>query len=108
MAGPFTCYAYGMAQTTTDQSPLAATAYKQAADKMQRITVADDEMIRNAVRLTGRKRQALVNDALASGMGLVLLHAQDSRAARAILDEVQQRLQILHVSALADAVAPKA
>ena len=97
-----------MAQTTTDQSPLAATAHKQAADKMQRITVPDDEMIRNAVRLTGRKRQAIVNDVLAAGMGLVLLHAQDSRAARAILDEIQHRLQILHVSALADAVAPKA
>ena len=44
---------------------------------MQWITVADDEVIRNAVRLTGRKRRAIANDALGAGIGLVLLHAQD-------------------------------
>ncbi len=76
--------------------------------RAQRFTAADDEMIRNAARLTGRKRQAVVNDALAAGIGLVLLHAQDPRAARAILDEIQQRLQVLHVAALAESapVAP--
>ena len=63
--------------TQTTEPELTATAHKRAADKMQRITVADDEVIRNAVRLTGRKRQAIVNDALAAGIGLVLLHAQD-------------------------------
>ena len=75
--------------------PTVTTAPKKdrkAPSKMQRILDDHDEMIRRQVAMTGRRRQAIVNDALDAGLGLVTLWSLDPEAAQAIMTELQRKL----------------
>ena len=96
-----------MANTTAPNST-RTTPPKQpnrVASRVQRIHGDHDQMVETFAQQTGRKRQEIVNDALDAGLGLVLLHQHDPRAARAILDEVQRRLQVFMFAAAAQAAA---
>ena len=78
-----------------------------AARPVQRITKDHDEMVRSLAASTGRTRQAIVNDALDAGLGLVLLDLHDPVEARATLAAIQRRLNhcMTTQAALAAAVA---
>ena len=62
------------------------------ASRVQRILDDHDQMIRTLAANTGRSRQAVVNDALDAGLGLVMLHGLDPEAAREIMTELQRKL----------------
>ena len=55
----------------------------------QRITREHDTLLRQLAEKSGRTRQAIVNDALDVGTGLVLLHQHDPAAARLIMRTIQ-------------------
>ena len=65
---------------------------RQTASKVQRIQDDHDKMIRRLAADTGRTRQAIVDEALDAGLGLVTLYSLDPDAARAIMTELQRKL----------------
>ena len=73
-----------------------------AAEKVIRITPGTYELVAVLAEKTGRSKTAIIDDAVAAGSGLVLLHAHDPVGAGEVLADLQRRLE----AAFAEAAEP--